>query len=143
MSFKEFLVSMVSDAEGGGISSKRIVGWIAFIVYIALIFINTYTNFKTPNVFVDGLMYIVLGVFLASTLEYFSKRQTSTSVKVGDDSNVTVNNPPATPTKPVTPTPAPKPVPKTVVSPKEPVWIVPTDEADHVEVIVTDKNINE
>lgn len=79
MTLKEFMVSMLSDAESGGISSKRVWGSIFATVYIVLIFINTYTNFKTPDIFVDGIMYIILGAFFTGTLEYFSKRNTVTT----------------------------------------------------------------
>lgn len=94
MNLKQFFLSMVSDAEDGGISSKRVIGFLSFVVFISLTFINTYTDSKTPNVFVDGLMYIILGAFLGGTLEYFSKRNTSTTVKTGDDASVVVNQPP-------------------------------------------------
>lgn len=96
MTFKDFTLSMLSDAEGTGISSKRVIGFISFIVFISLTFINTYAGKLTPDVFVDGLMYIILGTFLGGTLEYFSKRQTSTTVK--DNDHVIVNVPSTGPT---------------------------------------------
>jgi hypothetical protein len=96
MRFKDFIVSMLSDAEGTGISSKRVIGFVSFLIFIALTFINTYSGKITPSVFVDGLMYIILGTFLGGTLEYFSKRQTSTTVR--DNDNVIVNVPSVTPT---------------------------------------------
>jgi hypothetical protein len=83
MTLKDFLLSMLSDVDGQGISTKRVVGSAAFIVYLILIFVNTYTDYKTPNVFVDGDMYIILAAFFGSALEYFSKRQTSVSFSDG------------------------------------------------------------
>lgn len=97
MKFKEFILSMLSDAEDGGISSKRVIATISFIAYLVLTFINTYTAYKTPSIFSDGLMYIILGGFFTGTLEYFSKRQTSTTVKTGDNADITVNPAPAKP----------------------------------------------
>ena len=135
MRFKEFIVSMFSDAESGGISSKRVIGFASFIVFISLAYINTYTGARTPEVFVDGLMFIILGAFLGGTLEYFSKRQPSTTVKTGDNTDVTVNEAPqATTNKPVA---APQPV----VPPIE--GIVPADTGKIVETEIVNKNIPE
>src|SRR4051812_40558720 len=118
MKFKEFVLSMLSDADGTGISSKRVIGFMSFFIFVSLIYINTYTSYKTPVVFVDNLMYIVLGVFLAGTLEYFSKRQTSTTFKTGDDTVVNVQPTPPPPAKPP------------IITPKQPLVEQPQVESE-------------
>ena len=69
MSFiKEFLSS---EAK---VSSKRVVTAASFLLYAILVSTEQFFNFKTNEVVLDGLMYIIISGLGLTASEKFSKK---------------------------------------------------------------------
>lgn len=64
-----------SSPDDGGISSRRLITFLAFICCAVAFFANLFFGFKIePNLF-DGMMYIVIGGLGVTVAERFATKQ--------------------------------------------------------------------
>jgi hypothetical protein len=67
------LKSMLSDGENG-LSSKRVVGFLAFVCCAVAFFVDQFTPYKvTPTLF-ESMMWIVIGALGITGAEKFAKK---------------------------------------------------------------------
>lgn len=93
MNLKTFILSMLSGDDGLGISSKRVVSFIAFFSIVIIAFVHLFTGYTIAEFIFDGLMYIVIAGFFFNAIEAFSKRSgksPTTNVNIRDTQNVVV-----------------------------------------------------
>jgi hypothetical protein len=99
MKFRDFILSMVSDPEGTGISSKRVVGVVGFLAILVIAAVDLFTQYSVSEFIFDGLMYIVIACFFSNAIESFSKRTgqaSGTRISIDEVKNIDVK-PPVTP----------------------------------------------
>lgn len=89
MGIKEFIGKLLGTSDE--ISSKRVVGVVAFLVVVITAFVDLFTDYLMSPYIFDGLMYIVLGCFFFNVLETYSKRTPSSTVNVNKIGNVQVD----------------------------------------------------
>jgi hypothetical protein len=65
---------MLSDSENGSLSSKRVVGFLAFACCAVAFFVDQFTAYKvTPTLF-ESMMWIVIGALGITGAEKFAKK---------------------------------------------------------------------
>lgn len=68
------LKGMLSDSANGSLSSKRVVGFLAFTCCAVAFFVDQFTGYKvTPTLF-ESMMWIVIGALGITGAEKFAKK---------------------------------------------------------------------
>ena len=65
--------SMLSDG-GNGLSSKRVVGFLAFLCCAVAFFVDQFTAYKVSASLFEGMMWIVIGALGITGAEKFAKK---------------------------------------------------------------------
>ena len=67
------LKSMLSDG-GSGLSSKRVVGFLAFMCCAVTLFVDQFTAYKVSPTLFESMMWIVIGSLGITGAEKFAKK---------------------------------------------------------------------
>lgn len=59
---------------GDEVSSKRFIGFIAFILIVLSFVVSLFQEVFLPEYIFEGMLFIVLGAFLGGTIEKFSRK---------------------------------------------------------------------
>ena len=73
-----FFKSMLSDDSGVSVSSKRVIGFIGFLILSITLFINSFTGKEVgPSVeLVTAVQYIVMGALFGTSLDKIMNKKT-------------------------------------------------------------------
>lgn len=66
---------MLSDSENSTLSSKRVVGLLAFLCCAVSFFIDQFTANKVSPVLFDSMMWIVIGALGITGIEKFAPKK--------------------------------------------------------------------
>lgn len=69
------LKGMLSDSENSTLSSKRVVGLLAFLCCAVSFFIDQFTANKVSPVLFDSMMWIVIGALGITGIEKFAPKK--------------------------------------------------------------------
>jgi hypothetical protein len=71
---KEFLINMLSDASNESVSTKRVIGFLGFLVLSGLMIASSYASKPiTPNAdLLESVKYITIAAIFGNTLEKFA-----------------------------------------------------------------------
>ena len=73
MNLLENLKSMLSDGASG-LSSKRVVGFLAFMCCAVAFFVDQFTAYKVSATLFESMMWIVIGALGITGAEKFAKK---------------------------------------------------------------------
>lgn len=74
MGFRAMIISMLSDSHDGSISSKRAIGFLAFLMCSAGFIGNMFWGLTVQQFMYDSMMYIVIAGIGGAALEKFTKK---------------------------------------------------------------------
>ena len=71
---KEFLINMLSDPSNESVSTKRVIGFLGFLVLSGMMIASSYSNKTiTPNAeLLESVKYITIAAIFGNTLEKFA-----------------------------------------------------------------------
>ena len=71
---KEFFKKMLSSADGGDVSSKRVITFSAFILLSIAFISNVFMDIPIKEFIFDGMLYLVAAGMGITALEKFSNK---------------------------------------------------------------------
>ena len=69
------LKGMLSDSADGSLSSKRVVGLLAFLCCAVALFVDQFTPNKVTPALFDSMMWIVIGALGITGVEKFAPKK--------------------------------------------------------------------